>query len=565
MHSKRSTLRLVVPAAVVLLVVVVILIVFITQTVRSAQEDYSQVLEEQVRNHVRELDDAISNTDAIFQASAANNVNLVGMGWGADENANMYMISKYNTWACFRQIMYRTPVTDAYFFYSPLKDDYMEVYHGDMPYAWRSTAKEANAQRIREGDVTTGWELQWVNGECLLMRVLEMQNMRMGYWVRVKKMLGSLPQAYREEFCMIRSGDGELLCCMHNDKEISAVEFDHIRAQRSKISAKSSTGEFEIVVTTRETGIWNRMSTERKLMLIGCAIALMMGVWASVICYLRVVRPMLHLVSIMKRIGQGETTLRARTGKFRIYEDALLCRSFNRMMDQLDELRARNEMQQIRLKNSEMERLKLQISPHLFINALNDISSYAMLRNTRAINDMVLYLGDYLRFVLRCNSMLVPLEKELEHTRNYIRIQQLRYADRLKYSVSVPENIMDGLVPILLVHTFVDNAVRYAMVNTEAHIQVVARRNGENIRLIIEDNGCGFSPDMMERLNHGEKIMDARGNHVGIRNLRERLDEFCGGKAQIFFANRLEGGAHVEVTIPYVRMTQEKVIECIRS
>lgn len=549
MREKREIVRLALPYLVLVLVVVGAMAILIGQTLKAAGDEYASVLADNVRYHVGGLDDAVSNVDEMLQAQAAGNVDLIAMAWNRDPDT--FMLYKYRVWKDFSRRIYQSPVVGCYFFYTVGCDDYLQAVQGETDYAFRQAAGEAVAEAACAGTLKPGWQTLQVDGNFLLVRTLSMSNMIMGYWVRASALLSDLPVTASDVEYSLINEEGQLLSKSRDGKMLTSTDDDSGFVTRCSVN--SATGQFRITVAVETMSMLHQMSFRDKAAIVICFLVIMACILWTLVSYLHMLRPMERLVQTMKRISGGCRDARVEVSQGTTREIALLCNTFNSMMDQMDDLQIRNYEQQLRLKNSELERLKLQINPHFFINSLNGIRSYAMQRNYQAITEMVVYMADYFRFVLRPSVMVVPLYQELEHTYNYIRIQQFRFADRLQYAVDVPPSIEQAMVPILILHTFVDNAVKYAMESEQPSIRVSGCMTSEElISLSVEDNGDGFSEESLNKLNQAECMTDVQGNHVGIWNLRERMDEFFAGKASMRFENRVEGGGRITLIFPYI-------------
>ena len=166
-----------------------------------------------------------------------------------------------------------------------------------------------------------------------------------------------------------------------------------------------------------------------------------------------------------------------------------------------------------------------------------------------------MYLVKYYRYMLTSNTSFVPLGNELEHIRNYLNIHRLKSPDSLQYNISVPDFLLNTPVPPLLIHTFVENSIKHSncsdkLLNINITASLKAVDGEDRMHILIEDNGCGFSTDILKKLNNNEKIVDEIREHIGISNIRNRLSILYKSKASISFENSSKGGAVVLLDIP---------------
>jgi LytS/YehU family sensor histidine kinase len=161
---------------------------------------------------------------------------------------------------------------------------------------------------------------------------------------------------------------------------------------------------------------------------------------------------------------------------------------------------------------------------------------------------MLSHLNTILRATLaRTTPEKVPLFQELEIVENYLAIEQVRFADRLRLELSVDPNALDGLIPCFLLQPIVENAIRHGIAHCENEglIEASAVRKGNMLHLRVRDTGCPRS-NQVEACGHG----------IGLKNTRERLTHFY-PQVHAMTAKVLDtGGFEVAITIPYERRQQ---------
>jgi two-component system sensor histidine kinase YesM len=132
----------------------------------------------------------------------------------------------------------------------------------------------------------------------------------------------------------------------------------------------------------------------------------------------------------MGKVKGGNWSVRVETDKD-AEEFRILGRSFNTMMTEIQTLRVNVFEEQLNKQREELQRLQMQVNPHFFLNSLNIIYNLAKVKNYSLIMEMSLSLIRYFRFLFRSNISLVKLKEELDHTRNYLGIQSMRFLDKM--------------------------------------------------------------------------------------------------------------------------------------
>lgn len=178
-------------------------------------------------------------------------------------------------------------------------------------------------------------------------------------------------------------------------------------------------------------------------------------------------------------------------------------------------------------ENTEMN-VKLmvsQIQPHFLYNTLGTIY-YLCGKDVALARETIKSFTKYLRTNMESldKSSLVPFEKELEHTKTYLSIEQLRFSDVLKVEYDI--EYTDFELPALSLQPLVENAVKHGIRSREegGTVTISARREDGNIYVSVHDDGMGYDP---------ENLPDDGRIHIGITNVRKRLDYMCSGKLEI--------------------------------
>jgi signal transduction histidine kinase len=193
-----------------------------------------------------------------------------------------------------------------------------------------------------------------------------------------------------------------------------------------------------------------------------------------------------------------------------------------------------------RLAEANLQALQRQLHPHFLFNTLNTISAL-MHRDTQAADAMLERLGDLLRLTLdRIGTQHVSLKDELDFLRKYLEIEKTRFGDRLQVHIEVELDTLDAAVPNLVLQPLVENALRHGIGPKigAGRVDIVARREGNDLRLEVRDNGVGLTTDAFH-------------NGVGLTNTRSRLENLYGDRYRFECQTPPGGGLAVTVVIPF--------------
>ena len=212
----------------------------------------------------------------------------------------------------------------------------------------------------------------------------------------------------------------------------------------------------------------------------------------------------------------------------------------------LEHARARREYEltasrlKAQLAWARLDALKAQLHPHFLFNTLNTISSIVH-EDPNAADRMISRLGDLLRMILsRSETQEISLKEELEFIDNYLEIQKIRWQDRLQITTDVPVEVMNALVPVLILQPIVENALRHGISPRRdgGHLAIRASQKAGMAMIEVEDSGPGISGDYLER-------------GTGLRNTKERLKQRYGQNHTFTIGKGRLGGALITIGVPY--------------
>jgi two-component system LytT family sensor kinase len=193
------------------------------------------------------------------------------------------------------------------------------------------------------------------------------------------------------------------------------------------------------------------------------------------------------------------------------------------------------------LTRAHLHALEMQIQPHFLFNTLNSISELIH-DDPVAAELMVAQLGDLLRMSMAGDGRKeVPLSRELDLVGAYLEIERTRFQDRLSVKKQVDPDVLDALVPSLILQPLVENAIRHGLSPRVAPgtVTLTARRVGDRLRITVRDDGRGLPPPELRR------------ERVGVGNTRARLQQAYGAGHRFELADAPEGGTQVLIEIPW--------------
>jgi len=265
------------------------------------------------------------------------------------------------------------------------------------------------------------------------------------------------------------------------------------------------------------------MAAITKLIVILFAAIGILDVLAALYFTGRLTSPLRSLMQLMKRVETGDFKVTMDVGSRD--EIGRLAESFNLMVHRLDNLMQQLYANQQKLRRAQMAALQAQINPHFLYNTLDSVCWLAREEKKAEIISTVTALTRLLRIGLSRGEEIIPVRDEVEHARNYLIIQKMRYGSILDYTIEVPGELGDyGMVKFTL-QPLVENALYHGIKNTGGRgvIAVRAARRDGMIEFSVSDTGTGMSAQKVRSLQESLADPEGRSEGVGLKNVNDRL------------------------------------------
>ena len=266
-----------------------------------------------------------------------------------------------------------------------------------------------------------------------------------------------------------------------------------------------------------------------------------------------------RMIQPMKRLTQRLSQLDAASTKLDVIEDQGILEidqanhKLNQVLIHMKDLQIRAYHAQLNLKKVELNYLKNQVRPHFYLNMLSMIHSMLQTKNYKEIEELTKVTSNYLRHLFQAHQDFNRLADEIQHIRNYLEIQKIRYGDSIHFDLDWDPGLKDAAIPPLLLQTFVENAIKHGFSFQDSfHIQLsIHEEANQHLAISLLDNGPGFSSAILQDLVAKKSIVTDDGHHIGLTNARERLDLLYPDHYTLQFSNGSQGGARIQLSLPY--------------
>ncbi|MFC4600891.1 sensor histidine kinase [Cohnella hongkongensis] len=246
------------------------------------------------------------------------------------------------------------------------------------------------------------------------------------------------------------------------------------------------------------------------------------------------------------RVGNLNEYVDIRTGD----EFETLGEKYNYMLDRLRELMDKNQ-ELSRISNLvEIKQLQSQFHPHFIFNVLETLR-YAIRADAGKAQEIVMLLSRLLRYSVG-HERSVKLGDDLGYVRDYLKLQQIRFNERLQYRIRMSGEVGNPYVPKLILQAVIENSIKYGYRSqSRLHIEISVFTDDGRLVLEVADDGQGMTEERLEQVN---RILASRENtteHIGLYNVHRRLVLLYGEEYGIRIESEPGVGTRVLLTIPY--------------
>ena len=273
----------------------------------------------------------------------------------------------------------------------------------------------------------------------------------------------------------------------------------------------------------------------------------------------RITDPIKELEKAVNEIEQGNLEVEVRSaGSYEIQHLGTSIQSMARRIRKLmNDIVAEHESK----RRSEFDTLQSQINPHFLYNTLDII--VWMIENEKQSEavKVVTALARFFRISLSKGKSIIPVKDELEHVRNYLMIQHMRYKNKFTYDIEADEDVLELASLKLMLQPLVENAIYHGMefMDGDGEILVRAWRREDDLYMSVSDNGLGMTQEQVERLfQAADHTTSGRGSGIGVKNVNERIKLYFGTGYGLEILSEPDEGTTVTAHLPAIPYQEVK-------
>lgn len=237
------------------------------------------------------------------------------------------------------------------------------------------------------------------------------------------------------------------------------------------------------------------------------------------------------------------------------YEIQHLGRSITSMAQQIQVLMKDIVAEHESKRKSEFDTLQSQINPHFLYNTLDIIVWMIENEQKSEAVKVVTALARFFRISLSRGKSIIRVSDELEHVRNYLMIQHMRFKNKFTYQIQADDDVLEMASLKLMLQPLVENAIYHGMefMDGDGEILIRASKKGDELLFSIEDNGLGMCPEQVERLlTDTSHVPSRRGSGIGVRNVNERIRLYFGEDYGLEIDSEPDEGTRIYIHLPVV-------------
>ncbi|MGG1514111.1 sensor histidine kinase [Paenibacillus oryzisoli] len=275
----------------------------------------------------------------------------------------------------------------------------------------------------------------------------------------------------------------------------------------------------------------------------------------------RLVKPIRHLQSKMKKVQKGDFTERAKVTTYD--EIGQLTEGFNVMVMEIERLVKEVYESNLREREAEFYALQSQINPHFIYNTLESINTLSLRSQQYEVSSLVVNLGRLLRYTVDKNEKHVYLGDEIAFVESYLEIQSSRLGLQLRTEFDVDMGHESLLIPKLILQPLVENVIEHALGEEPVTVTISTAMEQEDLVIRVQDDGAGMTAERRVQVEKGMYAGQGQGQasakiarfgekkkEFALRNVHMRLILLYGEGYGLFIRDVLARGTLFEIRIP---------------
>ncbi|MEH7375020.1 sensor histidine kinase [Neobacillus drentensis] len=322
---------------------------------------------------------------------------------------------------------------------------------------------------------------------------------------------------------------------------------------------KAFNNKVAIVKVVPESMLLNGVTKTLIVGIIISALSILLTVILSIVISVRTTKPIIKLVHAMNEVGENNLNVSIETE--RIDEIGLLEKRFSSMVYRINELINKEYKSEIETRNAQFMALQAQINPHFLYNTLQLVGGMAVTHKAEEIYSVISALSDMFRYITGKQGNMVLIDREIEHIKNYLYIQNMRFEGKVQTDLYFEEGTEGYTIPMLTIQPIVENVFNHGFEQKKGlwKLSIDVQKVFDDIEITITDNGVGIPEeklvDLIEQMKGIPYSLNTKGS-IGIKNVAARIRLYFGEDYGLDISSTVGNGTIVVIRIP-AKITME--------
>lgn len=558
------------------LLIVTVLDLFISvYSTREIRNETTKQVQQLVTLHTEQVYDVCSRVSINMQRLLMENMDIARLAATGSEREKIYAKGKLLDKIGYS---FSTETEKNFFFYFEETGEVLADSWVHLQEAKEKGMVDTILNRIKMDENMVNnlyrWEYFEQDGQYYMLQAYAYEKIWFVCYFSAESVIQSLKEAYRDEEkqVFLLSSDGTVLCGGEQleEDDISGqilkeggIFYKNIFQRIEVVREESEKLNLSVAVVMRGFSGFSRILLLQFSILFLVMLTLGAFVMMTVYTKYRIIAPVQKFVKGLQDYQEGAEK-KEELSVNDIHELEQINEQFRNFVHQIGALKISIYEEKLQRQRLEMDNMKLQIRPHFFLNSLSAIYRFLETERIEDAKKMCMATIRYLRYLFRAGMDSVLLQEAIEHMDDYFEIMKLRYPGEVELDEYVEEEAKKLYVPPLLIQTLIENAFKYgkrpdAILEISVTATIEMKKGEKYLCINISDNGNGFPEEYLRIWEAGKELDTREGGHIGIANVRARLEYVYHGRAECSFYNSPLGGAVVEIYIPMEEKNYESV------
>ena len=532
----------------------VVILTFLIGGYFQIQTRHDKEISENIRlqDEVRKLEDRLDG-DAVLVREMMYTVTDKKNLWSSDRDKQYFAKNEIQKNMSDKRVIYE----DMELLFVARKDDFfLRVNNPSVIGRASINYRDYMVEHMEEmGSISQGrqWLIRTINGNnyCFLIGCYIAEDIYVGVGIQCSDLFEDIRLPFLESGGSVRISDIQGNYDLSGNGQMKSMSTIHVEgtSQETGLSVEGDMRDnsMEYIYNTTTAGIL--------LLGILCIVSVTVQ---NMLLRKVIVAPVTELADKVKNITVDDNKMFEITLKSgcETQEIDILKKALNYLLKEVIAAKLQLYEKKMREQERELRMLRAQLRPHFYLNSIMTVNSMTYQNRNEDIREYLARFSDYMRYMMKIHTDMIPLKQELTHIRNYVDMQEIKFPSSVLAVIDCPTELENVAVPHLLLYTVIENSFKYAMNLQDTLLLFITcetfqNDNFDGYRVTVEDNGPGFTEEKLFMYNR-EQIVEERKeeSHIGLSNVKRSLFLQYQRSDLLKLTNVSPHGAKIDIYIP---------------